>query len=63
MPTSAQNPDAAAQPEETPVTEPQKKTTTTAEIRKWAVEGGYGVADRGKLPTAIIEAYRAAHPD
>lgn len=44
------------------MTEPQKKSATIAEIRKWALEGGYGVADRGKLPVAVIEAYRAAHP-
>jgi hypothetical protein len=30
-------------------------------IRAWANENGHTVANRGRIPTAVIEAYRAAH--
>ncbi len=33
---------------------------TTAEIRAWAAEHGYPVADRGRLRPATIDAFRAA---
>lgn len=33
-----------------------------ARIRAWANENGYQVADRGYIATAVIDAYRAAHP-
>ena len=29
----------------------------SAEIRDWAKARGYDVADRGKLPTNVVEAY------
>ncbi len=40
-----------------PVAEP-----TTAEVRAWAAAAGLEVSDRGRLPPAIREAWRAAHP-
>lgn len=33
------------------------------EIRTWAKSRGYQVADSGKLKQAVMEAFRAAHPD
>lgn len=32
-----------------------------AKVRAWARAQGMAVADRGKLPTAVVEAYDAAH--
>ncbi|MBJ6620029.1 Lsr2 family DNA-binding protein [Streptomyces sp. DHE17-7] len=29
-------------------------------VRKWAREQGYTVRDRGRIPTAVLEAYAAA---
>jgi len=34
---------------------------STADIRAWAVSTGLPVADRGRLPPEVIEAYRRAH--
>lgn len=34
---------------------------TTADVRRWAREGGLDVSDRGRLRPEIWEAYRAAH--
>ena len=36
---------------------------TNAEIRAWAREHGWTVADRGRIPTAVMTAHRAAHQD
>ncbi|MBV7294262.1 histone-like nucleoid-structuring protein Lsr2 [Corynebacterium sp. TAE3-ERU16] len=33
----------------------------TKEIRQWARENGYEVADRGKIPDNIVEAFNAAN--
>lgn len=33
----------------------------TAAIREWARETGHDVSERGRIPAAIIKAYRAAH--
>jgi hypothetical protein len=30
-------------------------------IREWAHKEGYEVSDRGRIPTAIVNAYQAAH--
>lgn len=30
-------------------------------IREWAKENGHKVSERGRIPTAVQEAYRAAH--
>lgn len=32
-----------------------------AAIREWAVKNGYEVSERGRIPTAVVEAYEAAH--
>lgn len=32
----------------------------TAKVRAWARENGYEVSDRGRVPAAILEAYKAA---
>ncbi|MER7982833.1 Lsr2 family protein [Streptomyces sp. NPDC095817] len=34
---------------------------TSEEIRAWARENDYQVSDRGRVPAAIHEAYRAVH--
>ncbi|MEV6841546.1 Lsr2 family protein [Streptomyces sp. NPDC051133] len=37
-------------------------TADAAAARKWAVENGYEVSNRGRVPAAIYEAYRKASP-
>ncbi|WGW10990.1 Lsr2 family protein [Saxibacter everestensis] len=32
----------------------------TAEIRDWARSNGYEVGDRGRIPTEVVDAFRAA---
>ena len=31
------------------------------EVREWARANGYQVSDRGRVPSEVVEAYRAAH--
>lgn len=38
-----------------------RRNNRAKEIRKWAQDKGYDVADRGKIPTEVIDAYDAAH--
>jgi len=33
----------------------------TAAIRSWARENGHEVSERGRIPKAVLEAYRSAH--
>ena len=33
------------------------------EVRRWAIESGYKVSNRGAVPRAVVHAYVAAHPD
>ncbi|KQU28401.1 MULTISPECIES: histone-like nucleoid-structuring protein Lsr2 [unclassified Rhodococcus (in: high G+C Gram-positive bacteria)] len=33
----------------------------TRAIREWANSNGYEVSDRGRIPTAVVEAFDAAH--
>jgi hypothetical protein len=33
---------------------------SNAEVRSWAREHGYMVAERGRLPAEVVQAYRAA---
>lgn len=43
---------------------PRKRSAGSAEtavIREWAQENGHKVSERGRIPGAIIDAYRAAH--
>jgi hypothetical protein len=32
----------------------------TAKVREWAKESGYAIKDRGRVPAAVVEKYRAA---
>lgn len=34
---------------------------STTDIRTWAMDQGYEVGERGRIPTAVVEAYKAAH--
>jgi Lsr2 len=36
-------------------------TSDTAEIRAWAKEQGLKVSDRGRIPSDVVEKYRASH--
>ena len=49
---AAELPDAGA----VPAVEP-----TTSEVRRWALENGHEVSDRGRLRPEIWDAYRNAH--
>ena len=50
---------------QTTVYKPEKSTRSnreeTAAIREWARQNGRQVSDRGRIPTSVVEAYRAAH--
>jgi hypothetical protein len=35
--------------------------TDTAAVRAWAKSNGYEVSERGRIPSAVLEAYEAAH--
>nr|WP_234315638.1 MULTISPECIES: histone-like nucleoid-structuring protein Lsr2 [unclassified Streptomyces] len=44
-----------------PIVKPETKHTSgAAAIRTWARENGYQVADRGRIPANIREAYKQA---
>ena len=47
-------------PKRVTVTGGRNKETTKA-IREWAIQNGYDVSDRGRIPQSIIEAFEAAH--
>lgn len=34
---------------------------STADVRIWAIEHGYDVGERGRIPAAVVDAYRSAH--
>lgn len=34
---------------------------STTDIRTWALDQGYEVGERGRIPTAVVDAYKAAH--
>ncbi|AKK04189.1 histone-like nucleoid-structuring protein Lsr2 [Corynebacterium epidermidicanis] len=54
---------AVARREGTATPRPRRTGSATPDskkIREWARKNGYDVADRGKLPTSMIDAYRAA---
>jgi hypothetical protein len=36
-------------------------SSDTAAIREWANENGHKVSERGRIPAAVVEAYRSAH--
>ncbi len=40
---------------------PRTDPAQLAKIREWARENGHQVSDRGRIPTAVTEAYEAAH--
>lgn len=46
-------------------TKPAALTASGAErtrsIRKWAIENGHNVSDRGRIPAAVLEAFETAH--
>ncbi|GAA3706312.1 histone-like nucleoid-structuring protein Lsr2 [Gordonia hankookensis] len=43
-------------PSPAPAAPEQKRT-----IREWAIDNGYEISDRGRVPARIVEAYEAAH--
>jgi hypothetical protein len=45
-------------PQQTNVSNRSKPTT--AEIRKWARDQGYPINDKGRVPSAVVEAYQSA---
>ncbi|TGJ95871.1 hypothetical protein DLJ96_08720, partial [Actinotalea fermentans ATCC 43279 = JCM 9966 = DSM 3133] len=55
--TSA-TPEAPAAPKSTGYLLPGE---TTAEIRTWALANGHTVSPKGRLPKAVLTAYRAAN--
>lgn len=36
--------------------------TDQARMRRWARDNGWRIGDRGRLPSAVLDAYSAAHP-
>ncbi|MDJ0362210.1 Lsr2 family protein [Rhodococcus sp. H29-C3] len=55
-PTPAASP--AAAPSSTGAT---RDPAQTRAIRQWAADNGYEISDRGRIPTAIEDAFTAAH--
>ncbi|MGW3960178.1 histone-like nucleoid-structuring protein Lsr2 [Amycolatopsis sp. NPDC005003] len=41
-------------------TEAATEYTTTHDIRTWARQNGHEVADRGRIPTSVVDAYHAS---
>jgi hypothetical protein len=58
-------PEAAVEPgrvlRAVPSPRPGDAAAAPAAVRAWAREQGLEVGDRGRLPTRVLEAYRAAH--
>ncbi len=52
---------AGARSTTAPRTRASGKNADTPKIRAWAVENGYELSERGRIPASIVEAYRAAH--
>ncbi len=48
-------------PADAPTTPARADREATAAIRTWARENGHEVSERGRIPKAVIEAYRSAH--
>lgn len=46
-----------------PLSLPSQRVEPTREIRAWARKSGHKIADRGRIPRSISDAYHAAHPD
>jgi len=40
---------------------PSATRKESGEIREWAKKNGHEVSERGRIPSGVIEAYRAAH--
>lgn len=40
---------------------PTRDPSDTRAIRQWAADEGYEIADRGRIPASIVDAYDAAH--
>lgn len=38
-----------------------KSGASAAEIREWAKSNGYDVPDRGRVPQAVVDQYKATH--
>ncbi|MCW2805665.1 MAG: hypothetical protein QOF52_1218 [Propionibacteriaceae bacterium] len=38
-----------------------RDVSDTRTVREWAEQNGYAVSARGRIPSAILEAYEAAH--
>jgi hypothetical protein len=38
-----------------------RAATSVADIRAWAVENGWDVSERGRIPKVIVDAYNEAH--
>jgi hypothetical protein len=48
-------------PADAPAAPARADREATAAIRTWARENGHEVSERGRIPKAVIEAYRSAH--
>jgi hypothetical protein len=44
-----------------PTPSPRKSREDTAEIRAWAKSNGHEVSERGRIPSAVIQAFEAAN--
>lgn len=57
LPTAGQRKTAKAKPSAPAVSGPER----TRSIRKWAMDNGYTVSDRGRISAAVLDAFEAAH--
>ncbi len=59
----AEDCDSAAVAATLPLAAPiEPRPTTSADLRRWAIDQGYPVSDRGRIAAEIRDAYRHAHP-
>ncbi|WP_328648065.1 histone-like nucleoid-structuring protein Lsr2 [Amycolatopsis sp. NBC_00348] len=56
---------AVGQPTDSTKEQSQQTANYSAahDIRSWAQENGYEVADRGRIPTSVVDAYHASRED
>lgn len=57
--TSRRRPKAAATGGTGPRSRGAADREQSAAVREWARSNGYDVSDRGRIPTSVVEAYRA----
>lgn len=61
QPRETVNADASNGNPEVPEAPLRTRRQELNDIRKWARKHGFRIADRGRIPSTVMEAYEAAH--